>query len=69
VRLDPVNDQKVQHGRQVCPCCCGYPDPIQQSEIVGGADIYHGLGGNDVVTLPNVANYDENVGSGGMTLG
>jgi hypothetical protein len=34
----------------------------QQTAIAAGADIYHGLGGNDVVTLPNEANYNENVG-------
>jgi hypothetical protein len=40
----------------------------QQAAIAGGADIYHGLGGNDVVTLPNEANYSESVGNG-HTLG
>jgi autotransporter passenger strand-loop-strand repeat protein len=40
----------------------------QQAAIAGGADIYHGLGGNDVVTLPSKANYNERVG-GGKTLG
>ena len=40
----------------------------QKTAIAGGADIYHGLGGNDVVTLPNVANYNEDVGNG-QTLG
>ncbi len=40
----------------------------QQSAIASGANIYNGLGGDDVVTLPVVANYDESVG-GGMTLG
>jgi autotransporter passenger strand-loop-strand repeat protein len=39
----------------------------QQSLIANGADIYHGLGGNDVVTLPSLANYNESVGS--TTLG
>jgi hypothetical protein len=29
----------------------------QQAAIAGGADIYHGLGGSDVVTLPDVGNY------------
>jgi hypothetical protein len=37
---------------------------VQQAAIAGGADIYHGLGGNDVVTLPNKANYNESVGNG-----
>ena len=36
----------------------------QQAEIAGGADIYHGLGGSDTVTLPNEANYSESVGNG-----
>ncbi len=40
----------------------------QQAAIVGGADIYHGLGGNDVVTLPNETNYEESIGDG-QTLG
>ena len=40
----------------------------QQEAIALGASIYDGLGGNDVVTLPNVANYDESVGDG-QTLG
>src|SRR5262249_6975186 len=31
--------------------------PAQITAIQNNADIYHGLGGNDVVTLPNVANY------------
>ena len=42
--------------------------PAQQAAIAGGADIYHGLGGDDVVTLPSEANYNESVGSG-KTLG
>lgn len=42
--------------------------PAQQAAIAGGGDIYHGLGGDDVVTLPNEANYDESVGNG-QTLG
>jgi autotransporter passenger strand-loop-strand repeat protein len=29
----------------------------QQEAIALGADIYHGLGGNDIVTLPDKANY------------
>jgi hypothetical protein len=41
---------------------------LQQAAITDGADIYDGLGGDDVVTLPNVANYNESVG-GGHTLG
>lgn len=41
---------------------------LQKHAIAIGADIYDGLGGNDVVTLPQVANYNENVGSG-RTLG
>jgi autotransporter passenger strand-loop-strand repeat protein len=36
----------------------------QQAAIASGADLYDGLGGNDVVTLPNVANYNESVGNG-----
>jgi autotransporter passenger strand-loop-strand repeat protein len=40
----------------------------QKQAVQQGADIYHGLGGNDVVTLPDEANYNENVG-GGNTLG
>jgi hypothetical protein len=51
---DPVNFNNLQ--------------PAQQAAIAGGADIYHGFGGNDVVTLPNVANYKESVGNG-ATLG
>jgi hypothetical protein len=31
----------------------------QQSAIAAGADIYDGLGGNDVVTLPDAANFSE----------
>jgi autotransporter passenger strand-loop-strand repeat protein len=42
--------------------------PSQMAAIAAGADIYNGLGANDVVTLPNVANYKESVG-GGKTLG
>jgi hypothetical protein len=38
--------------------------PEQQLAIAGGADIYHGLGGSDVVTLPDEANYNESVGNG-----
>src|SRR5262249_47446757 len=38
--------------------------PDQQAAIANGADIYHGLGGNDVVTLPSVSNYTESVGNG-----
>jgi hypothetical protein len=40
----------------------------QQAAVAGGSNIYHGLGGNDVVTLPNQANYNESVGNG-VTLG
>jgi autotransporter passenger strand-loop-strand repeat protein len=40
----------------------------QQAAIAGGADLYHGLGGNDVVTLPTVANYNESIGNN-ATLG
>ena len=36
----------------------------QDAAVAGGADTYNGLGGNDVVTLPSVANYSESVGSG-----
>jgi hypothetical protein len=42
--------------------------PDQQSAIAAGADLYNGLGGNDVVTLPNVGNYNESLGSAGGTL-
>jgi hypothetical protein len=41
---------------------------LQTAAIVNGADIYHGLGGNDSVTLPNKANYSESIGNG-QTLG
>ena len=41
---------------------------FQKGEVVSGADHYHGLGGSDVVTLPNVANYNASVG-GSATLG
>jgi autotransporter-associated beta strand protein/autotransporter passenger strand-loop-strand repeat protein len=40
----------------------------QQQAIASGADIYHGLGGDDVVTLPSAANYHESVVSD-RTLG
>jgi hypothetical protein len=40
----------------------------QQAAIAGGSDIYDGLGGSDVVTLPNEGNYNESVGNG-ITLG
>jgi hypothetical protein len=40
----------------------------QQAAIAGGADLYHGHGGDDVVTLPSVANYNESLGSAGGTL-
>ncbi|MGY8665927.1 HYR domain-containing protein [Bradyrhizobium sp. UFLA05-109] len=40
----------------------------QQAAISSGADLYNGLGDNDVVTLPDLANYNENVGNG-KTLG
>jgi hypothetical protein len=40
----------------------------QQAAIAAGANLYNGLGGSDVVTLPNVANYNESVGNG-ATLG
>jgi Ca2+-binding RTX toxin-like protein len=36
----------------------------QQQAIANGAETTDGLGGNDVVTLPNVANYNESVGNG-----
>ena len=42
--------------------------PDQQAAIAGGAALNDGLGGDDVVTLPNVANYNESVGDG-ETLG
>src|SRR5215472_10545062 len=41
--------------------------PEQQQAIREGANLYDGLGGNDVVTLPNIANYNESIG-GGLTL-
>jgi len=37
----------------------------QQGAVLAGADIYHGLGGNDVVILPTAANFNESVGSSG----
>jgi T5SS/PEP-CTERM-associated repeat protein len=40
----------------------------QQSAVASGADLYHGLGGNDVVTLPSAANYNESLGGAGGTL-
>ena len=40
----------------------------QESLLANGASFYDGLGGNDVVTLPNTSNYNESVG-GGKTLG
>jgi autotransporter passenger strand-loop-strand repeat protein len=40
----------------------------QQAAIAAGADLYNGLGGSDVVTLPSVANYNESLGSAGGTL-
>ncbi len=36
----------------------------QQAAIADGADIYDGLGGNDIVILPNTSNYNVSVGSG-----
>ena len=36
----------------------------QKLAIANGADLYHGLGGDDVVTLPSVANYNEDIGNG-----
>ena len=41
--------------------------PEQKLAIREGANLYDGLGGNDVVTLPNIANYNESIG-GGLTL-
>jgi Ca2+-binding RTX toxin-like protein len=38
--------------------------PSQKAAIVNRADLYHGRGGRDVVTLPDTANYYESVGSG-----
>ena len=35
----------------------------QQAAIAGGADIYRGLGGSDVVMLPNILNYNESIGN------
>ena len=40
---------------------------LQQDLIAAGNDIYHGQGGDDVVTLPSLANFNESVGS--ATLG
>jgi VCBS repeat-containing protein len=40
----------------------------QQAAIVDGGNIYDGLGGSDVVVLPNQADYNESVGSA-HTLG
>jgi hypothetical protein len=40
----------------------------QQTALQNGADKYHGLGGNDTVTLPSIANLNESIG-GGKTLG
>ncbi|MGY3370245.1 hypothetical protein ACVWZL_007370 [Bradyrhizobium sp. GM2.4] len=40
----------------------------QLSAIAGGATLYNGLGGNDVVTLPNVVNANQSVADG-KTLG
>ena len=42
--------------------------PDQAAEVAAGADLYHGLGGSDTVTLPDIANYNESVGNG-KTLG
>jgi hypothetical protein len=36
----------------------------QKSAIANKADVYHGLGGSDVVTLPDVSNYNEIIGNG-----
>ena len=41
--------------------------PEQKLAIREGANFYDGLGGNDVVTLPNIANYNQSIG-GGLTL-
>jgi hypothetical protein len=43
-------------------------NPDQKAAIAAGADIYHGLGGNDVVTLPSAAKFNQSVGDG-KTLG
>ena len=37
---------------------------VQQLAVAQGVDIYDGLGGSDIVTLPNGANYNESVGNG-----
>jgi Ca2+-binding RTX toxin-like protein len=42
--------------------------PAQQQAIAGGAETNNGMGGNDVVMLPDLANYNESVGKG-KTLG
>ena len=39
----------------------------QKQAIAEGKNLYDGLGGNDVVTLPNIANYNQSIG-GGLTL-
>src|SRR5262245_1591236 len=41
--------------------------PEQKQAIAEGANLYDGLGGNDVVTLPNIANYNQSIGDG-LTL-
>jgi Ca2+-binding RTX toxin-like protein len=43
-------------------------NPDQQTAIAAHADLYHGLGGNDDVTLPDIANYNVSLGSAGGTL-
>jgi hypothetical protein len=40
----------------------------QADALAGGADIYHGLGGSDTVTLPDKAYYNVSAGNG-VTLG
>src|SRR5262249_31518859 len=42
--------------------------PDQKQAIAEAANLYDGLGGNDVVTLPNIANYNQDIGNG-LTLG
>jgi hypothetical protein len=40
----------------------------QQAAIAGGANVYNGLGGSDIVTLPSIANYNVSLASAGGTL-
>src|SRR5262249_55415079 len=42
--------------------------PEQEAAVIGGADLHSGLGGADIVALPNKTNYNKIVGNG-QTLG